>query len=273
MPAKRLRDERRGGLTRYLRLVVRGLRRLRPRRGPERCRCLSRPQGGGPGACAEPCAAARSLLERARQDERARLARDLHDQAGQQIASLKLGLQLLGRDVTPAGSARLNALVGHVDELARDLNRVAAELRPAGLDDLGLVPTLQAMVEEWSLERGIRASFAAHGPEGTLSSDVDVTLYRVAQESLTNISKHALTATSVSVIVHRTIGAIELVVEDNGDGFEVPALQSKSGTSQQSGHGVLGMRERLTLVGGRLELESTPSVGTRVRAWVPCGVI
>jgi PAS domain S-box-containing protein len=212
-------------------------------------------------------AARMRLLRRlvvAQEEERRRIARDLHDDLGQRLTGLRLTLEALG--ASAEGDAALSetipralAMLAHIDE---GLDFMAWELRPAALDELGLVKVLDTYVEEWSRHAGVRAVFQAplHGVE-RFASDVEVSVYRIAQEALHNVAKHAR-AGSVNVLLETRGQNMVLVIEDDGIGFD------GVGSSEQM-IGVIGMRERAAAVGGTLEIEPTPGGGTTVLARIP----
>jgi signal transduction histidine kinase len=208
---------------------------------------------------------ARDALRRvvqAQELERRRLARELHDETGQALTSILLGLKPLEDALTghPAREA-LAELREHVVAALQDVRRLAVELRPKLLDDFGLVPALERLTESFAEQTSMRVDFHSALGEKRLPSEVETALYRVVQESLTNVVKHAR-ARSVSVSVVRRNGAVAAVIEDDGAGFQ-PA------TAREDGVGLLGMRERLALLDGRLEIESRPGAGTTLVAEVP----
>ena len=205
-----------------------------------------------------------SLVRRlvtAQEDERARIARDMHDIVGQQLTALRLSLErhesrcasTIGED---GDVTRARSIVQEIDD---QLDFLAWELRPAALDDLGLGIALSRYVQSWSAHHGIRAEFRAVGIERErLGPATETTFYRIAQEALNNAAKHA-TASRVDVIVERRDGEAVLVVEDDGVGFD-PGDLDKGG----AGMGLVGMRERAALIGATLLLESSPGEGTTV---------
>lgn len=203
-------------------------------------------------------------LALAEEAERRRLARELHDQMGQHLTALSLGLKSL-RDSTAddsAARARLQQLQELADLMGREAHQLALDLRPTALDDLGLLTALTNYVESWAERSGLEADFHSTGLDGErLPPAVETALYRVAQEALTNVLKHAR-AHRVSVILRRAPHEIIAVIEDDGRGFNAAA----PGAGRL---GVLGMRERLALVGGALTLESNPGYGTTIFARVP----
>jgi signal transduction histidine kinase len=199
---------------------------------------------------------------RAQETERQRLARELHDETGQALTSILLGLKPLEEALAdhPARSdlARLRELV--VNAL-QDVRRLAVELRPAVLDDFGLVPALERLIEGFAEQSEIRVDFHSALGELRLPPEVESTVYRVVQESLTNIVKHA-DAHNISVSLARRESTVAAVIEDDGSGFDQRAVREES-------VGLIGMRERLALLDGRLEIESRPGAGTTVVAEVP----
>jgi two-component system, NarL family, sensor histidine kinase DevS len=196
--------------------------------------------------------------------ERRRLARELHDETGQALTSILLGLKPLEEALAdhPARAA-LAELREHVVSALQDVRRLAVELRPAVLDDFGLVPALERLTDAFGEQSDVHIDFHSALGEKRLPSEVETTLYRVVQESLTNIVKHA-NAHHVSVSIARRASTAAAVIEDDGDGFDPRAVR-------EEGVGLLGMRERLSFVDGRLEIESRPGVGTTIVAEVPLG--
>jgi signal transduction histidine kinase len=205
--------------------------------------------------------AVRRVVE-AQEVERRRLARELHDETGQALTSILLGLkpleEALGDHPARAAVAELRE---HVVVALQDVRRLAVELRPKLLDDFGLAPALERLTESVAEQAGIRVDFHSALGEQRLPNEVETTLYRVVQESLTNIVKHA-GARKVSVSLARRESGVAAVVEDDGVGFDQRA-------AREDGVGLLGMRERLALLDGRLEIESRPGAGTTVVAEVP----
>jgi signal transduction histidine kinase len=198
----------------------------------------------------------------AQEQERRRLARELHDETGQALTSILLGLKPL-EDALSEHPARAAAaeLREHVVNALQDVRRLAVELRPAVLDDFGLVAALERLTESFAEQTGISVDFHSALGETRLPGAVESALYRVVQESLTNIVKHA-DAIKVSVSIARRESAVAAVIEDDGRGFDPRATRG-------DGIGLLGMTERLALIGGRVEIESRPGAGTTLVAEVP----
>lgn len=199
------------------------------------------------------------------EDERRRISRDLHDHVGQQLTALRLNLRLLAS--SPDQKNLINK-IREAEQMAReidaDLHFLARELRPAMLDDLGLSDALVNYVEQWSERFDIKVKIHTYTfRDIELSPEVETNLYRIAQEILNNIVKHSK-AHQVSVLFGRSNGEALLIIEDNGIGFD-PDKKAL----QKSGLGLIGIRERATLVGGNIEIESASGRGTTVYVRVP----
>jgi len=189
--------------------------------------------------------------------ERQRLARELHDETGQALTSILLGLkQLKGAD--PDSVEALRELV--VDTL-RDVRRLAVELRPKTLDDFGLVPALERLTDGFSEQTGIVVDLETSMLKERLPEEVETAIYRIVQEALTNVVKHAH-AHRVSVLLTRADGRIKAVIEDDGTGFEPDRTDG-------DGIGLIGMRERIELLDGSLAVESSDRSGTTIAVEVP----
>ena len=196
--------------------------------------------------------------------ERTRLARELHDETGQALTSILLSLRTV--EEAAGDEQELHAAVAEVRELVRstlqDVRQLAVELRPKVLDDFGLVAALERLTETFGEQTGMSVQFQQLLPTSDrLPPEVETALYRIVQESLTNIVKHAR-ATNVSVVLARKSDSVSVVVEDDGVGFE-PRL------ARDGGIGLVGMQERVALLGGRLAIESRPGAGTTFVAEVP----
>jgi signal transduction histidine kinase len=203
--------------------------------------------------------AVRRVVE-AQEQERARLARELHDETGQALASILLGLRSLEQTLdSESALARVASVRELVVTTLHDVRRLAVELRPAALDDFGLQAALERLVETYSAGASATVDLEVRVGSERLPSDVETTLYRIVQESLTNVTKHAR-AERVSVLLTRTDRAAVLVVEDNGSGFDE--------AQRTDGLGLAGMRERVGLVGGRLRVETSPA-GTTIAVEIP----
>ena len=216
--------------------------------------------------------AAREALRRellnAQEEERRRIARELHDQMGQNLTALNLGLTSLSdSDSSATNLSLVRPLQELAAQTARDLHRVALELRPATLDDLGLVKAVRTLVEAWADRCRIEADLAteAYDPAG-VSSEIETTLYRIIQEALNNVAKHS-GASRISLVLRRTADQAQAIIEDNGRGFETTrALERPDGHGRL---GLVGIQERLAGMNGSLHLESAPGQGATLIVRVP----
>jgi two-component system, NarL family, sensor histidine kinase DevS len=194
--------------------------------------------------------------------ERRRLARELHDETGQALTSILLGLKHVEEASSPetarAAAAELREQI--VDTL-QNVRRLAVELRPSALDDFGLAPALERLAEAFGEQSGITVDIETNVHSERLDPEIETALYRIVQEALTNVAKHA-EATRVSIVVTRRGSSVTAVIEDDGQGFG-------AGGGTGDGLGLVGMKERVGLLGGRLALESTEGAGTTVVAEVP----
>lgn len=217
-------------------------------------------------------------LAAAQEDVQRRIAHDLHDQVGQHVTGLSLGLKGLERALDgSSGDAPGQGLVARVrwlqeltGTIGRDLHRVASDLRPTALDDLGLPRALAALATDWSARYGVAADVQVIGSEERLPDEVATATYRVVQEALTNVLKHAR-ATTVSVVLDRRPRDVRLVIEDDGVGFD-PDSPAATVPGARRRLGLLGMRERLNQIGGTLTVESSPGAGTTLFVAIPLGI-
>jgi two-component system, NarL family, sensor histidine kinase DevS len=207
---------------------------------------------------------ARATVQRilgGQEQERRRLSRELHDETGQALTSILLGLKSLEE---AKGTDRFAGALADLRELVtvtlQDVRRLAVELRPKALDDFGLTPALERLTSTFEEQSGIATQLEARLPEARLASEIETVLYRVVQEALTNIVKHAQ-AQHVSVVLQTRPGRLTAVIEDDGRGFS-------TNEEEGDGLGLIGMKERVGLVGGRLEVESS-TTGTTIVVEVP----
>jgi PAS domain S-box-containing protein len=217
----------------------------------------------------EHAAAASALVHQARENEQKRIARELHDDLGQQVAALKMALALheteLVQHVPAETRERLGSireLTNQIDAMATSVRRVAADLRPPVLDDLGLGAALEWMTDDFEHRYGVAARCEILDMALRLSDAAAMSLYRVAQEALTNVARHAK-ANSVLVRLSAGDGHCHLLIQDDGLGFaeDVPP--------RVDAFGLLDMRERILQLGGVLSIESVPGVGVTITATVP----
>lgn len=206
----------------------------------------------------------------AQEEERRRVSRELHDEAGQLLTALKLSLEMLREDllaarddttVFEAGQQQLASAISLSERTMAHIRGLVHNLRPTALDDLGLNSALDGLCHDFAQRRVMSVRFHQEVDDALLLPDsVQIVAYRFLQEALTNVSKHAR-ASEVQVVLREVAGDVCLSIEDNGVGFEIdPATE---------GIGLLGMRERLESIGGKLEIFSEPSNGTRLVAWIP----
>ena len=204
-------------------------------------------------------------LVNAQEQERSRISRELHDEAGQQLTALMLALKSVESDL-PSGVARekFRDLRAIAEQVGQEIHQLATQLRPVALDELGLSRALSGYLETWGARSGVAVDFVSSGIETPrLSSVVETTLYRIIQEATNNVFKHAK-AKNVSVSVERRADQVLAIVDDDGSGFDV---NQRSGDASRIG--IAGMRERASIVGGDLTIESKIGGGTTVRARLP----
>jgi signal transduction histidine kinase len=199
---------------------------------------------------------------RAQEDERRRLARELHDETGQALTSILLGLKSLeDLDDMAALGEGVAALRERVVATLQDVRRLAVELRPAALDDFGLEAALERLTAGFAEQTGLKVELESRLQDDRLPEEVETVLYRIVQEALTNIVKHA-EAGRVSIVITQKAGAVGAVIEDDGRGFDPD--QSIDG-----GIGLIGMRERVALLDGSMTIEAAPGKGTTLVIEVP----
>ncbi len=207
-----------------------------------------------------------SQLLRLQEEERRRISRDLHDDINQRLALLSIDIEMLEQQLSnaPVGTVRtVHAVQNRLVELSEDVRRLAYQFHPSVLDDLGLSIALRRLVDDFHTRTGIDARFIGKDIPQHLAQDVVTCLYRVAQEGLANISRHAQ-ARNVRVEVRRLRDGLQLLISDDGVGFVVNQNDGRRGSL-----GLLSMKERVSLVGGSFDIQSTPGQGTRICAWVP----
>ncbi|HEX8855167.1 MAG TPA: ATP-binding protein [Thermoleophilaceae bacterium] len=202
------------------------------------------------------------LVLRAQEEERKRLARDLHDEVNQALTAILLRLEALAQgSSSPEQEEEVAELKRLVNQAMDELLQLARQLRPTALDDHGLVPALESQVRRFGEQTGIRARLQTRGEPDILGDDQQLVVYRVAQEALSNVARHAR-ASQVHVDLSAVNGGVDLCVRDDGGGFDA---QRPDG----GGLGLNGMAERARLVGGDLSIYSSPGQGTTVTLHVP----
>ena len=205
-------------------------------------------------------------LVSSQEDERRRIARDIHDDFGQQITALRLSLELLRATVKDNAAAvkQVERTTQLAEEFDRSIDSLTGDLRPMSLDDLGLPAALENLLKGWSERTGVTAELAcAENNSRRLPPAIEVNLYRVTQEALHNVVKHAH-ATRVSVELRVGDDHTMLVIKDNGLGFDPVRARADN-----DGFGLIGIRERAELIGGQLEIKSTPQAGTSIVVRIP----
>ena len=193
------------------------------------------------------------LVLRAQEEERKRVARDLHDEVNQALTAILLRLEALSHDAPPRLAAELSEVKRLTNQAMEELLKLARQLRPEALDDHGLVPALQGQVRRFATQTGIEAELVTRGDANELSDDQEIAVYRVAQEALQNAARHS-GASHVTVELAAQNGDVSLRVHDDGSGFERDR--------PSHGLGLGGMQERARLVGGRLRIDSSSGAGT-----------
>jgi signal transduction histidine kinase len=207
----------------------------------------------------------RRHLTMAEEKERLRLSHELHDQAGQSLIAAILEINEIDPLLLDPARDRLHIVRKKMEDLGKTLHRIAWELRPASIDELGLRKALSSYIADWGERSGTEVDFHCDDPTlDDVPSDIGTTIYRVVQEGLTNIVKHARRPPNVSVVIRRSGTTLQVIIEDNGCGFDAAGKIAKPGGHR--GLGLDGMRERLSLIDGTLEIESAPGAGTTIFA-------
>jgi two-component system sensor histidine kinase UhpB len=202
-------------------------------------------------------------MVQAREDERRRIARELHDELGQRLTALKMELSSLGAEsVQPTRAGRIGAMLEMVDDTVASVRRIATELRPLMLDDLGLNAAIEWLADSWSQRMGVAVQLHLRASDPALDDAINIALYRMVQEALTNIARHAQ-ATKVCIEIEQIAGELQLTVMDNGIGFDEGSIH------REDAFGLVGMRERALMLGGQLVIGSSPSGGGRVSVRLP----
>lgn len=199
-----------------------------------------------------------------REDEVRRIARELHDEAGQLLASVHIALVEWAREMPESAADHLPRVVGLLDQIEVGLRELSHELRPTILDDLGLGPALEFLAGRVSKRSGLLVTVEGL-VGGRLLPVVETTLYRVAQEALANVARHAR-ATSARLCLEREDRLIRCAIRDDGIGFDVPVILARRG---EHGLGLIGIRERVASLAGTLQIESAPGRGTTLLVTIP----
>lgn len=207
------------------------------------------------------------------EDERARVSRELHDGISQLLVSVKYSLELAREKALSDRDQSRRVLekgIGGIQEVIREVRRISRDLRPSVLDDLGLGAALESMAEEFGERTAMEVTYVPHKFTRFLTKDIKTTLFRVAQEALTNIERHA-NASEVSIVMQRKVDGVRMTVSDNGQGFNVLKIDRKK--QYYEGIGLRNMQERLEFHGGSLTIWSAPGEGTIVEAKLPNSIL
>lgn len=208
-------------------------------------------------------------VTRAQEDERARIARELHDDTIQSLVVLSRQIEALARsnsERSPAETRQLRELQGLTDDIIHGVRRFSRDLRPTTLDDLGLLPTLEGLAASFTEKDNIPTRLYVTGAKRRLAPETELVLFRIAQAALNNVKKHA-EATQATITVKFAEDLVEMAVQDNGKGFTLRASIEELAVA---GHlGLIGMRERARLLGGNLSIQTQPGRGTKVTITVP----
>ncbi len=202
----------------------------------------------------------------AQEQERRRIAIELHDELGQSLTAIKINLQLSERFKGQVPTSLNLDSIRIVEDTLQQVRNLATGLRPSMLDDLGLVPALQWLSDQAAQRSGFTVSFQYQDMGGRVASDIETVCFRIVQEALTNIARHAL-ASEVTIRLSREDGELHLSVSDDGQGFDLTAMTERAVAGGSLG--VLGMQERATLVGGQLDIDSAPGRGSTVHFKCP----
>ncbi|MEW6511185.1 MAG: PAS domain S-box protein [Bacteroidota bacterium] len=209
-------------------------------------------------------------VQRAQEEERTRISRELHDDLCQRLSGIKLRAEAFAEDI-PTGSRgmsrEIRSFTKELDHAITSVRRISSNLRPSALDDFGLVSALRMLCKEVGTTHRVSASFhLADSPPAELDPEIEIALYRIAQEALSNTVRHA-GATLATVRLGRTGSALQLVVADDGAGFDPESATARRGRGE--GLGLISMRERAELLGGECTIDSAPGRGTTVLVSIP----
>jgi signal transduction histidine kinase len=205
----------------------------------------------------------------AQEEERTRIARELHDDLSQRMAVLQIGLEQFKQsmpDISSKAMQQLDTIAETAREVSSDIHSLSYQLHPSRLELLGLVPSLKGFCGEFSAQHKIDVHFLHNNIPGQIPKDVSLCLYRITQEALQNVVKHS-EAAAAEVELSGQSEEIELCISDSGRGFDVESVKRAAGL------GIVSMRERLRLVGGHLSIESEPARGTRICVRIPQAAI
>ncbi|RKE37939.1 PAS domain S-box-containing protein [Paraburkholderia sp. BL23I1N1] len=210
-------------------------------------------------------------IQSTREDEQKRIARELHDDLGQQLTALKMGIaalegQLTASNESPAALAATGDLQRQIDTMMASLRRIASNLRPPMLDDLGLTAALEWLADDFTHRYDAKTTVQVHVDDATLTESASTAIFRIVQEALTNVAKHAH-ANEVRIAISASTDTCTVRIEDDGRGAEI------DGERKPRSFGLLGMRERARQLGGFVLIDSAPGAGFRIAAHIPLSAI
>ena len=210
-----------------------------------------------------------SQIIEAQENERRRISRELHDEIGQALYAIKLNLEMVDKDLphtTPAIRGRLGEAKSLSSQTLTAMRQLSLNLRPTMLDDLGLIPTLRWYIQNFSSRLGIYSNFETMGFEEKLSPQIETAFYRIVQEALNNIAKHAQ-ADRVEISLVKRDSRIYASIQDNGKGFDLDRVLHPE--SPERGFGIVGIQERISLLGGQMDIQTRPGFGTLIHFEIP----
>jgi PAS domain S-box-containing protein len=205
-------------------------------------------------------------LFQVQEDERRHLARELHDEIGQALTAIKINLESIESIEGGTQSVRLEETSTLLDNLLRQVRQISLDLHPSLLDDLGLAPALRSLLDQQARRARLRGQFYAAEPLENIDPEIQTTGFRIAQEAITNVLRHAK-AQSVGVHLQTESGQLQMKIVDDGRGFDLAEVERRA--HQEASFGLMGMRERAALVGGRVEIISSSNKGTTVEVSLP----
>jgi signal transduction histidine kinase len=202
------------------------------------------------------------------EEERRRIAREIHDGLGQLLTAIKFNLEILEDSLltTPDEKNRIDDMKKLLDDVMKEARELSYNLMPSVLEDFGLIPAVQLLCEQFSRQTGIQVQFLPHGGDDRFGADLEISIYRIVQEALTNIQKHA-SATSVELQIIASANSVRMTVEDNGKGFAAQKIIRRQ--RDRNGIGLASMRERTSLLGGTFTIESVLQHGTLLCVEIP----
>ena len=206
-----------------------------------------------------------TYLQNIREEERGRIAREIHDDLGQQLTGLKMEMSWLSKKIDPENielKTKVSESIQLIDEAVKSVRRIATQLRPSILDDLGLVAALEWLSEEFEKRYNVKTNFSSNIHTGNINADTSIALFRIYQESLTNVLRHSK-ATEINASLSLKNNNIDLLIVDNGIGFDTGKVNTLNTL------GILGIKERTNLMGGSFNIESKKGEGTSVLISVP----